>query len=218
MAVPLIMAGLSLLPKIPAMWNAVAGMFGKKVPKGVEEAGSLAGEVMDAFKKGQLSPESQIKLKELMMEHEGEMARLAFEEKKLDFEEKKLIHEDLNDIRDLEKESYKSEDQYVRRTRPKILRDLFTGCIAYAFYAPLCVIAITAWSAAFPLTITASTVALVVGMIKWIGGWLFGTFSTAYIGYAAARTVDKKKPEFKNGNNMLNKAAKFMLEGGIKRR
>lgn len=212
MAAPLIMAGLSLLPKIPAMWDAVAGLFGKKVPKSVEGAGNLASEVMDAFRKGRLSPEAQIKLKELILQHEAEMAKLAFEEKKLEFEKEKLLHEDLSDVRDLEKESYKSEDQYVRRTRPMILRRLFGICTIYVFLAPAGVIL------GHEAGLDAETLKATVSMLEWCAGWLFGTFSTAYLGYAAARTVDKKNPEFKNGNGMLNKMVNMTLRGGTKRK
>jgi len=211
MAAPLILAGLSLLPKIPAMWAAVAGLFGKKVPKSVEDAGSLAGDVIDAFRKGQLSPEAQVKLKELILKHEAEMARLAFEERKLLFEEEKLLHEDLSDVRDLEKESYKSEDQYVRRTRPMILRRLFAICTVYVFLAPAGVII------GHEVGLDAGTLAAAVSMLEWCAGWLFGTFSTAYLGYAAARTMDKKNPEFKNGSGILNKMVNRALKGGIKK-
>lgn len=211
MAAPLLLAGLSLLPKIPAMWNAVAGLFGKKVPDSVEEAGSLAEEVMDTLTKGRLSPEAQVKLKEIILQHEEEMARLSFEEKKLAFEENKLIHEDLNDVRDLEKEAYKSEDAYVRRTRPMILRRLFGACMVYVFLVPVSIIV------ANKIGLDAASIADVTGLFKWCAGWLFGTFSTAYLGYAAARTVDKKNPDFKDQNGMLNKMIKTALEGKTKK-
>jgi len=35
---PLVVAGLSLLPKIPDMWNSIAGLFGRKIPETVEQA------------------------------------------------------------------------------------------------------------------------------------------------------------------------------------
>lgn len=209
---PILLAGLSLLPKIPKMWDAVAGLFGKKAPSGVMEAGELASGIMKDLKKDQISPEVQLKLEELCKEHEREMAKHALEEKKLKLDETKLEYKDAAGVRELEIAAYNVDDPLVRQTRPKILRKLFVGCIAYAFYAPLSVIAIAAWSAAFPLTITTSTVALVVSMVKWIGGWLFGTFSASYLGYATARSVDKRNPIYKEGNGLLNKGVKKIME------
>lgn len=216
MALPLIMAGLSLLPKIPDMWAAVAGLFGKKVPKGVEEAGNLASEVMGIFNKNQIAPETRVKLEEIMITHKEEMARIALEEKELEYKDKKLDYDDLMDIRDLEKESYKSEDPYVRQTRPKVLRRMFNLCCVYAFFAPACVIVLslivqTPQEPGTTAAITATTVNTVVGMLEWIGGWLFSIFGTSYLGYAGARTADKKNPDFKNGSGILNKIVKKVI-------
>jgi len=49
-------------------------------------------------------------------------------------------------------------------------------------------------------------------MIKWIGGWLFGTFATAYLGYTGARSLDKKDPSIKNKNNLVGTAMKYILK------
>jgi len=211
MVAPLLLAGLSLLPKIPDMWAAVAGLFGKSIPKGVKEAGDLAGEVMDSLTKGQMSPEAQIKLKEIILQHEKEMAQLAFEEKKLVFEENRIIHEDLNDVRDLEKEAYKSDDSYISRTRPLILRGLFIICAFYIFTAPAVIL--TANIAG----VDAVTLESVTSMMEWCASWLFGTFGTAYLGYAAVRTIDKGHPQFKEESGILNTIVKMGVGGKTKR-
>lgn len=70
MAAGLLLAGLSLLPKLPEIWGAVAGLFGKGVPDTVEAAGKLAGEVVGMLENGQATPEQQIQLKTLMYTHE----------------------------------------------------------------------------------------------------------------------------------------------------
>lgn len=206
MALPLIMTGLSLLPKIPKMWNAVAGLFGKKAPKGVMEAGELASEVMNDLQRGKIPPEVQLRLEELCKEHEREMEKLALEEKKLKFEEKKLEYDDVAGVRELEMAAYASGDEYVAHTRPMILRKLFYSCIGFAFFAPTAVVVMSVAG------VTAATVAAATSMIEWIGAWLLGTFSTAFLGYAAARTVDKKNPKFKEGTGILNKGVKRIME------
>lgn len=202
MAAPLLLAGLSLLPKIPNMWNAVANLFGKKAPKTITEAGKLASSVMDAFKKGELTPEAQVELEKIITSHEEVMARIALEEKELEFKGEELIVTDLTDVRDLEKQSYKSDDEYVRRTRPKILRDFFKLTAAYVLYAPLAVIAAHS---------VGMNVVEFIPMLKWIGGFLFSTFGTSYLGYTGARLMDKRDPNFKNGSGVLNKLVKKMV-------
>ena len=198
MVFPLIAAGLSLLPKVPSIWGSIAGLFGKKVPSGIEEAGKLAGEVMNAFKKDEVPPEIAAKLEEIMNEHKEEMAKIALEEHRLEFE-------NAAGMQNLEIESYKSEDEYVRRTRPKILRDLFSACVVYAVFAPTLIIVGSIAG------IEAAVMLACIGVIKWIGGWLFGTFATAYLGYSGARSLDKRNPALKNGNNLLGKIVKTVL-------
>jgi len=199
MPIPLILTGLSLLPKLPAIWKGVAGLFGKKVPAGIEEAGKLAGEVIGALKKGEVSPEVQVELEKIMKDHEQEMAKIALEEHK-------LVAEGLIASQQVEIEAYKSHDEYVRRTRPMILRKLFYACIGYTFFAPAVVIIGSVAG------VEAAILTLTIGMIKWIGGWLFSTFGAAYLGYAGARSLDKRNPELKNEDNFLGHLTKFMMK------
>jgi len=199
MPIPLLMTGLSLLPKLPSIWGAIAGLFGKKVPDSVEAAGKLAVDVINSFKAGEISPEVQVEMEKIMDDHKEEMAKVALEEHR-------LIAEGLAGVQNVEIESYKSEDQYVRRTRPMLLRRLFYSCIFYAFFAPSAVIA------AAVLGVEAALLTTVIGMVEWIGGWLFGTFGGAYLGYAGARSLDKKKPDLKNNTNLVGKAMNFMLK------
>jgi hypothetical protein len=173
-------------------------LFGKKVPSGIAEAGKLAGEVMNAFKKDEVPPEIAAKLEEIMNEHKEEMAKIALEEHRLEFE-------NAAGMQNLEIESYKSEDEYVRRTRPKILRDLFSACVVYAVFAPTLIVVGSIAG------IEATIMLACIGVVKWIGGWLFGTFGTAYLGYSGARSLDKRNPSLKNGNDLLGKIVKTVL-------
>lgn len=198
MPVPLIMAGLSLLPKIPEIWNSVAGLFGKKSPSSVTEAGKLANEVLGALKKDEVPPEIATKLEEIMNQHKEKMAEIALEEKRLEFE-------NAAGMQNLEVQAYKSGDEYVRRTRPMILRRLFYGCLGYAFFAPVMIIV------AAMVSVEAALLATLIGMVKYIGGWLFGVFASAFLGYASARSLDKRNPELKNGNNLIGKLIKTVL-------
>jgi len=199
---PLLLAGLSLLPKIPAIWASVAGLFGKKVPDSIEAAGKLAEELTAVVTSGNISPEAKVELEKIMASHEEEMAKIALEEKRLALEGTKLEYKDVQGVRDLEIAAYQTGDEYIARTRPKLLRDMWTAIRIFIFYVPLCVIA------GHTIGLSASVLLAFIGVVEWIGGWLFGTFGAAYLGYSAARSVDKKNPNFKNGGGILNKVVK----------
>lgn len=199
MPIPLLMTGLSLLPKIPSIWGAISGLFGKKVPETVEQAGKLAGEVMNSLKANEVSPEVKLEMEKIMNANKEEMAKVALEEHR-------LIAEGIAGTQQVEIESYKSDDVYVRRTRPMLLRRLFYACIVYAFFAPILIIG------GALLGVEAAIITIAIGMVEWIGGWLFGTFGTAYLGYAGARSMDKKNPKLKEQENLLGKAMKFMMK------
>ena len=190
--------GLSLLPKLPELWNTIAGMFGKKVPSSIEEAGKLAGDVLDSIKKGEISPEVQAQLEIRIMEHKERIQELLIEEKKVDLESKRIEYDEVNAQKELEIAAYKTGDEYVARTRPMILRKMFGFVCMYSVYAPLCVIA------AYTVGIPAAALTAFIEMLYWIGGFLFSTFGTAYLGYSAARTIDKRNPSLKNGNGFLS--------------
>jgi hypothetical protein len=180
MPAPLILAGLSLLPKLPEMWGTVAGLFGKKVPDTIEAAGSLAGEVINAFKRGEVSPEVQTKLNDSMYKHEERIKELSLEKMKVEYDLMKGAQE-------IEKASYQSKDEFVRRTRPKILRDMFKLCTGYILYAPLCIVAFKGFGVAD------ATLLVMIEFLKYLGYSLFGTFTLAYTGYTAGRTTEKVK-------------------------
>lgn len=199
MPIPLIMAGLSLLPKLPEIWSKVAGLFGKKTPSSITEAGKLAGDVMTALKADTVPPEISTKLEEMMNQHKEKMAEIALEEHRLAFE-------NAAGMQNLEIESYKSGDEYVRRTRPMILRRLFYGCLGYAFFAPVMIIVATLAG------VETALLTIVMGMVKYMGGWLLGVFASAYLGYAGARTLDKRSPSLKNENNLLGSITNFMVK------
>lgn len=179
MAAPLILAGLSLLPKIPEIWGTVAGLFGKKVPDSVETAANLANDVFSAFKKDEVSPEVQVKLEQTMNQRKEKIAELALEEKKIEYDL-------MRGSQEVEKESYKSTDQYVRRTRPKILRQLFKLCAGYTLFAPLTIVALSYTD------MDATTLVAAVGFLKYIGYSVYGAFTLSYGGYVTGRTIEKK--------------------------
>ena len=184
---PLISAGLAVLPKLPEIWKSVAGLFGKSVPKSVEEAGKLASSIATSLAKKEIPPETQVELQKIMNTHEEKIAELNLERTKLDYA-------DLSDQRDLNKVYIQSEDKYVRHTRPKILRSIFYLTAAYTLLVPISVLV---------LKVDSGTLTNYIGLVKSIGYYLYGMFSLSFLGYAGARSIDKRNPNLKDTNNLL---------------
>lgn len=177
--VPLISLGLSLLPKLPAAWAAIAGLFGKKVPETVTEAGQLAEEVLGSLKTGTLSPEAQIELEKIFKANEQAMATITMEERKIEMT-------GILGAQQVEIASYKSEDEYVKRTRPKILRGLFYLMAVYLLMLPWVVVLLNY------LKVEDAEVVLVMSGLKEAFLYICATFSIAYTGYNVVRMSEKK--------------------------
>jgi hypothetical protein len=192
------MAGLSLLPEVPKLWDAVAGLFGKKTPKTVADAGKLAGEVLGAFKKGEVPPEVSAQLEERMLEHKEVIMQKQNERMQI---QNDLLKAQMSTQVQLWANETQSNDQYVRRTRPKILRQMWQFCCWYA----LVVTAAVAFALFFPATEVktlvdgtvvevpvARTLTDLITVMKYFGTAIFSTFTLGFLGYTTARTIDKK--------------------------
>lgn len=199
---PIILTGLALLPKIPAMWSAISGLFKKKLPKTESEAIELSKEISDLYKKGNLDPLVQIQLEKIIKDHQAQMSMIALEKEK-------LFYGELQGLRELEIAAYNSGDQYIARTRPGMLRKLFWLCVIYCGVTPLLIIGTLILANIYKFDI--SLVESFISLIKWIGGFIFSTFTSGYLGYSAARTVDKKNPEFKEKDTVMGKVVKNFL-------
>ena len=196
--VPLLLSGLTALPQL---WDKVAGIFGKEVPQSVAQAGALAGEVQELLDSGKATPEQLLAVEQLASQE-----RQAIRDHHYRME--RLVVDDLASQRDAEKAAYASGDEYVARTRPQILREMWRTCQAFVLLAPV-VILVARW-----LGIQGEAMTELVGVIQWVGGWLFGTFGAAFLGYAAARTVDKRNPQAMDGGGALGRAVRLGLAVG----
>ena len=196
---PLIAAALPLIPKIPALAKGIAGIFGKKVPKTVDDAINLASEVTGIVKKGQVPPEQMVMLEAKIMQHKEEVMKLQNERTDIERQAKK---DQMDTTVALWGQEVQSKDMYVARTRPKILRQLFYACVAYAFAVTILVASLNFWN---------KETAEIISLARWIGGSLFGTFSAAFLGYTTARTIDKRSPDIKNTNSAAGKLLNMVL-------
>lgn len=81
MAIPaLIATGLTLLPKLPEIWNDVASLFGKEMPKKVEDATKLANDILEEFNKGNIPPDVEVNLKNLFYKHQEKILELQLQD------------------------------------------------------------------------------------------------------------------------------------------
>lgn len=122
----------------------------------------------DAIKAIEANPELALQFQRDLHAYELELA--------------KLEYEDAAGGREVIKTALLSDDPIVRRARPMMMILLGKACVVYAFYAPLAVVAAQ--------SVGIDTLAFMT-VIKWIGGFLFGSFSTSFTGYTVARSVDK---------------------------
>lgn len=196
--VPLLLSGLTALPQL---WDKVAGIFGKEAPQSVAQAGALAGEVQELLDSGTATPEQRLAVEQLASQE-----RQAIRDHHYRME--RLVVDDLASQRDAEKAAYASGDEYVARTRPQILREMWRTCQVFVLLAPLVILA-ARW-----LGIQGEAMTELVGVIQWVGGWLFGTFGAAFLGYSAARTVDKRNPQAVDGGGALGRAVRLGLAVG----
>ena len=197
MIAPLIGLGLSLLPKIPEIWSAVASLFGKKAPESVTEAGKLAEEVLSSISSKTVSPEATLELEKLFAAREQRLAELTLEEKKLEFT-------GILGAQEVEKASYQSEDEYVKRTRPAILRRLFSLIATYTFFAPSLI------ALCFYVNLPKEAISEIASMSSQAFLYLVGLFSIAFTGYNIVRTKEKVA-----GVNQINGKVSTSLLGSF---
>lgn len=218
---PLLGIGLSLLPQIPKLWGAVAGIFGKSVPKTIEEAGKLAGDVLGSMQKGKVPPEQMMALEARIMENKETIM-------KLQNEKEQMYLKDEQHKRDTQVQLWandaNSTDLEVKRTRPKILRQMWKTCQVYIF------LVVVVYGAAMFIPIEHTTEVVKDGVavketvivqrdmsgftdiVKYLGYFLFGTFTAGFLGYTTARTIDKRNPNSKDGDGMGAKLLSTVLK------
>jgi len=173
--IPLIPIAMSLAQYAPKLVGWLAGDKAEETAeKVVNIAQNITGEqdpqkAVEAIK---ADPACQIKFQEQANQFELEKSRLVFG--------------DQAGGREIVKTALLSDDPIVRQARPRMMIRLGNSCILFAVYAPLSVIA--AGHAHF----AAATMTDFMGMLKWIGAFLFSAFMTSFTGYTVARSADKK--------------------------
>ena len=148
--------------------EAVGGDTGKKIKGGLDMVSDGLREVSEK----PLTPEQKTKLGMAEMRHKERMAEI-----------------DLKDIRGgrkLATAEINSEDEYVRRTRPMLLRWYGKGTFFLIFSCLLVV-----FVSVFTSSITKDEAQFIVDVLKWALPSVSGTFLLMYRAYTGKRTQEK---------------------------
>ncbi|WP_419787231.1 hypothetical protein [Pseudodesulfovibrio sp.] len=167
--------------------GAIGGETGKKIQEGVSM-------ITDGLKEAEAQPltgEQQLALKE---------AGLATTVKLREFDLK-----DVEGGRKLAKAEIASSDEYVRRTRPQLLRWygkgtflLIFSCVAVAFVS------------AFSSSVSKDEAAFIIDVLKWALPTVSGTFLMMYRAYTGRRTQEKLGEMGIQPETAMDKALKLL--------
>jgi len=173
--------------------KAIAPFFGDKGAKVAEAVDTIDDAVSD-IKNDRLPPEAKVQLANITMSRDVQMA--AHEIQKM-----RLPYEDAAGGREVIKTALLSDDPLVRQARPRMMILMGQACIVFAFYAPLAVVA--AGHCGFGDAVISNFMSVLI----WVGGFLFGSFTTSFTGYTVARTADKKTMAGAEPGKLLGMAA-----------
>jgi len=178
----------SVLEGLGMAAEAVGGEKGRKIEQGL----SSVAEGLRDLASEPMSPEQQVRLVEIKASHEHTMAEI-------NLREKTLVYKDQAGGRGVIKTALLSDDPIVRQARPKMMILIGKTCIVFVFFAPILVFIGTLAKLADLASLTL--------ILKWAGGFLFGSFMTSFTGYTVARTVDKKISALEPTGHFLEMAA-----------
>lgn len=167
---------------------AVGGSTGDKIKAGIAQVTEGLAEA-DA-QAPSMNPEQRLALEQAGHRHEERMAEL-----------------DLADVqggRDLAKAEVASEDQYVRRTRPALLRWVAIGYLVLCGLALPLVVAAAVWGA-----LNDAAANLLVYVVCMLIGSVGGMLTMMYRAYTGKRTAEKMAELGIQPEGILDKLAKL---------
>lgn len=190
-----VVAGLELASGIA---EAVGGDTGKKIADGAR----MVVEGLDEAGRQPVTPDMQLKLNEAADRHAERMAEIGLARERVDLA-------DTEGGRDLAKAEIASGDEYVRRTRPMLLRWYGKG----TFLLVAAAVAL-AFLSALTRAVDKEEAAFIVDVLKWALPSLSGTFLLMYRAYAGKRTEEKLAEAGMQPEGVLDKLARFKAGPG----
>lgn len=189
MALPLL-GLLPLIKYIPDGIKAIGKLFGKEdIEKVGDQAGSFIDNVTNMVTENKISPEQRVELEKILLKHKERLQELELEKTKLKLEEMDMRYKDVEGAREIIKTALESHDEYVRRTRPMILRRMFFLIPFSLFGVPILVLS-GFWSG-----LDTTEMQPLIDYIQSVTQWYMGLFGTAFVGYTAARSIEKNGHE-----------------------
>ncbi len=129
-------------------------------------------------------PDAYAKLKEVELNHKAQLKEIAADHKE---QMREYQAQDVQGARSFAAKELKSEDEYVRRTRPKVVR--MTMWLVVAFIALF--VAILGAVLLIPYEIAETNASLGAEGLSYLAGVVFLTFATAFRSYTTRRSMDK---------------------------
>lgn len=188
--VPGVGQAVSLIEVVGDVAEAVGGDTGKKIKDGL----SMVSEGLSEAGSQPLTSEQQYQLQLANHRHTERMAEL-----------------DLKDTeggRGLAKAELASKDEYVRQTRPKLLRIYAWGFLLLCFLAVPLVVAAAVWG-----QLTAASADVITYVVCWLIGTIGTTFAAMYRAYTGQRTAEKMAEIGMQPEGLMDKLSKLRRGG-----
>lgn len=182
----------SLMETVGDVAEAVGGATGAKIKTGIDQV--REGLVEASTQAEHMKPEQRLALQRVQNNHEARLAELELQ--------------DIQGGRDLAKTEILSNDEYVRRTRPGLLR-LYGKAALWLIFG---VVAI-GFAATFMSEVSKDEAAFLIEVIKWALASIMGTFLMMYRAYTGKRTAEKAMAMGIQPEGILDKLVK--LKGGV---
>lgn len=191
-----------------------ASILGDAIPfPGADDAiTALAQELGVAEKPGAISdaldedPEAQRKLEKIQNAHKQSLLKIRNEHKQ-EMREKDL--QDAQGARSFAAQELESEDKYVRRTRPEMVRFTVKGGIAYIFLSTIALCTLSIFD-----VIGKAEADLLFELMKYQSGFVVGMIYMVFRTYTTRRSQDKAMERMGiMPEGLMDKAAKLMGKG-----
>jgi len=155
--------------------DAIGGEAGSKIAEGAK----ILQEGLESANSQSLPPEVQERIQEAAMQHQERMAELGIESQRIELE-------DTQGGRDLAKTEIESEDEYVRRTRPMLLRVFGIGSLVL-----VAAIVAVGTAAAFLADLSQTQASFLIEVYQWALTGILGAFFMMFRAYVGARSNEK---------------------------
>lgn len=180
----------SLIDTVGDIAEAVGGDTGKKIKTGL----SMVSDGLNEAGAQPLTPEQRTQLELAGQRHKERMAEIELS--------------DIEGGRGLAKAELASQDEYVRQTRPKLLRIYAWGFLLLCFIAVPLVVAAAVWG-----NLSASSADTITYVVCWLIGTIGTTFAAMYRTYTGQRTAEKMAEVGMQPEGLMDKLAKLRRGG-----